>query len=95
MKEDAGLLQLKLVKGSWELFKQHLVMQEANATTFSGVAKIINAINEISKPKATLMPVHLGQTITKQCLTNPHEFGDLEVQFTEKRLDAADAVRTM
>ena len=33
--------------------------------------------------------------MTKQCLANPYEFGDIEVCLTEKRLNAADVLWTL
>ena len=72
------------LKGFGELFKQPLVIQEANATTNSSNAEMVNAIEEISGSELTLMPILLGWTEAKQCLTNPCEFGDYEAWLTKK-----------
>ena len=65
-------------------------MQEANATTSGSVAETFNTIKEVSGLDLILMPVLLGQTVSKQCLANPCNCRDLEAWLAEKGLDAAD-----
>ena len=69
-----------------------MIRYKANPTTCSSDSEIVNTIEDNSRPEFTLMPVHSGWTVVKQCLANPYEFGDLEEWLTEKGLDAADVV---
>ena len=55
----------------------------------------VNALLKETSPECILLPVFMAWTITKQCLVSPQDYGDLEVQLTEKSLEAADAVKIL
>ena len=65
-------------KGSRELFTLALIIYEVYATTSGRATETANIIKEVSGPELALMPVFLGWTVAKQCLTNPCEIGDLK-----------------